>query len=636
VLVGVAIAFALVRSAGVAGTSAVPGVLRTAAVGAAFFGLCGWGLTGVLVPPSVLPHRGLLVLPIGAAVSSVALAVLGLFHVPFDVSLALVLATAALAAVRHGVTARRGAARWAGAGAVRLALPVLLAAIVGAISLVPVLRSGFETIPGQNGDAILVAGSALLVEHAPPTATRNDLPINRIPLQWRSKYPIYYALAAVSTLAGQTPIQAFGTVSALVLAATALGLFLFAAYAMRAPPWVAILSILLVPLDRIVMYVTVHPYYNELWGQFALPFMLLFGWLYLREPSRRAAALFALFLVFGLLVYPLMVIFPVLFLVPLAWSRWRDARRSGDPLGWIAALRLPRVRRRPWLWIPVAVVVVPVVAVLVRGFVEKAVSALDVLLPGTNLANWSGPALPYLPGPFFFGMPGVGAIDYLGVGAVGVLALLGLRRVRPDVRMPLGVMAVAAALVGVYFRLRGQGQLFYFKDLAFLGPYVLMLALVGLSALITSRRWALVAAGVAGVGAALVIVPIGASQEIDQTYAQATPQVLQLAGWDRTLPRGATVRLDVPPSGWQLWAAYMLHDHPLSALAPLGGFFPHPPLGRKADYVITFRPQPRPADAFGRPLYRNSQYELWRMRPSVPGPDVSHRGLIWDVTKITF
>jgi hypothetical protein len=80
----------------------------------------------------------------------------------------------------------------------------------------------------------------------------------------------------------------------------------------------------------------------------------------------------------------------------------------------------------------------------------------------------------------------------------------------------------------------------------------------------------------------------------------------------------------------------MLHDHPLSALAPLGGFFPHPPLGRKADYVITFRPQPRPADAFGRPLYRNSQYELWRMRPSVPGPDVSHRGLIWDVTKITF
>ena len=635
-LAAAVIAFALARSAGVAGLSAAAGVLRTAAVAVAFFGLCGWGLTLALVPARLRPHRLLLVLPIGAATSSFALAVLGLFHVPFAGSLAVVIAAAVAAALRYGVRRPAEPRARADAPLMRIGVPVILAAFVALISLIPIFRSGFETIPGQNGDAILVAGSAVLVEHAPPTATRNDLPINRIPLQWRSKYPIYYALAAVATLAGQTPIQAFATVSALILAATALGLFLFALYAVRAPPWVALLSALLVPLDRIVVYVTIHPYYNELWGQFALPFMLLFGWLYLREPSRRTAALFLLFLLFGLLVYPLMVVFPVLFLVPMAWTRWRQSRRSGESLRWISALRLPRPRTRPWLWIPVAIVAVPVIAVLVRGFVEKALSALDVLLPGTNLANWSGPGLPYLPGPQFFGMPGPGALDYVGLALVAALAAVGLRRVRPELRAPMGVMVVVAALIGVYFRLRGEGQLFYFKDLAFLGPYVLILALLGLSALLASRRRIAVAAGVTGTAAALVVVPTGAAREIDATYAQATPSVLELATWDSALPRAASIRIDVPPSGYQLWAAYMLHDHPLSALAPLGGFFPHPPPGRKAAYALTFRPQRRPADAFGRPVEQNAEFELWRMRPSVPGPDVSQRGLVWDVTKITF
>ena len=46
-----------------------------------------------------------------------------------------------------------------------------------------------------------------------------------------------------------------------------------------------------IPLDRIVMYVTIHPYYNELWGQFTLPFILLLGWRYLSAPDRRSAIL---------------------------------------------------------------------------------------------------------------------------------------------------------------------------------------------------------------------------------------------------------------------------------------------------------------------------------------------------------
>jgi hypothetical protein len=233
-------------------------------------------------------------------------------------------------------------------------------------------------------------------------------------------------------------------------------------------------------------------------------------------------------------------------------------------------------------------------------------------------------------------MPGYNAADYAGLAAVCVLAAVGLWRARAEIRIPLGAMVVVTALLGVYFKLRANGQLFYFKDLGFLGPYVLTLALLGLGRLVAARPHVVAVAGAAGLAAAFVAVPIGAAREVDETYVQAPQEVLQLASWGQHLPSGASIRNDVPPSGWQLWADYMLHDHRLSASTPLGAMFPHPPVGRKADYVLTFRPQPRPADAAGRPVDANDQFELWRMKPSIPGPDISQRGLIWDITKVTF
>jgi len=98
--------------------------------------------------------------------------------------------------------------------------------------------------------------------------------------------------------------------------------------------------------------------------------ILLFGWLYLRGPSRHGAVLFGVFLAFGLLVYPLMVPFPVLFLAPFAWRQWRQRESRAWP-GRIKALRGPRSRARASLMIGGLVVAVPVAAVLVRGFVEK-------------------------------------------------------------------------------------------------------------------------------------------------------------------------------------------------------------------------------------------------------------------------
>jgi hypothetical protein len=642
-VVACGIGLVLALDTGVVGVAAFPAVARTAAVGIAFFGLCGYPLAYALVRGELRAHRALFVLPLGATVSSLALAALGLLHVPLKVSLAVVIAAAALATVR--VLRRRGdreagdASTAAAPGApalLRIALPFLLVAIVGLISLLPSFRSGFVSVPGQNGDAILVVGTADLLEHAPPTATRTDTPIPSIPLEWRSKYPIYYALAAISTLAGQDPIQAFPTVVALMLALTALGFFLFARYVLRTPLWLGLLVLFLLPLDRIAMYVAIHPYYNELWGQFTLPFVLLFGWRYLNAPDRREAILFVVFAVLCLLAYPLVIPFPAVFLVASGLVVWRRRRAEGRSVRWISGLELPRPGPRSWLWIPIVVVAVPVVVVLGRGFVEKTVSALQVILPGSSLVGWSGSALPFLPFPEFVGMPGSAAVDLVGLAVVCLLAVVGLSRVRSEVRWPVGAMVIATALIGVYFRERFDGQLFFFKDLSFVGPYVLMLALVALAWLVRSRALRTAAIGVVGIAAALIVIPVGAKREINATFPQANQYVLQLRTWNRELPRGSSVLVDIYPSGWQLWASYMLVDHPLATPIPLGGIFPHPAIGFKADYLISLRIKPPPGYAvLGPPILSNAEFQLWRMNPSLKAPEVATRPLIYDLTHIT-
>ena len=636
----------LARHAGVAGhigVSAVPAVLLTGAAAIALFALCGYPVARLLVAGEFAPARALVALPLGATVSGLALAALGLLHVPLKVSLAALIAVAVAAnawvLLRPRAHSSSDAESDIGPGTpwlVRVGVPLAVAGIVACIALVPIFRSGYATVPGQNGDAILVVGTAVLLEHHPPTATGvTSTPIPGIPLEWRSKYPIYYPLAAVATLAGQDPITAFPTVAALMLALAALGFFLFARYVLRAPPWVGLLVLFVLPLDRIAIYVVDHPYYNELWGQFALPFMLLFGWRYLTSPDRRTAALFVLFGVLCLLAYPLVIPFPAIFLLAGAVAVWRRRRKAGEPVGWIAGLRLPRPGRA-WVWVPILVVLVPAAFVLGRGFVEKTGTALQVILPGSNLQGWSGSALPFLPFPEFVGMPSSALLDELGLALVCLLAAVGLTRVRAEARWAVGTMVVATALIGVYFRNRTDGELFFFKDLAFAGPYVLMLALVALGWLATSRARRLAAVGLVGVVAALLAIPWGAEREIERTFPQANHYVMQIRTWNRELPRGSSVLVDIEPSGWQLWASYMLTDHPLSTPNPLDGIFPHPAIGTKADYLIAMRPQLPPRWAIvGAPVFSNAQFVVWHMNQRLRWPDVSARPLIYDLSHIT-
>ncbi|HEV2752198.1 MAG TPA: hypothetical protein VGV36_00035, partial [Solirubrobacteraceae bacterium] len=515
-------------------------------------------------------------------------------------------------------------------------LPLGLAALAASLALIPVFRTGFATVIGQNGDAVMAVGTAELLRSAPPTAVDPALPVDQVPIVWRSKLPIYYVLAGVAELAGQTAVTAFATVSAVLLGLVALGLFLLARHLFAASLGAAAAVTFLVPLDRMVLHLAIHPFYNPLWGLLTLPFTLLFGWRFLERPSRRTLAPLVLFALLGLFAYPLLLPFPALFLGVVAWLQWRRAKAEERRPGWIAALGLPRVRAHHVGYAIVGLLSLPVVAVLVRGVIEKTWSAAAVVFPGGDLSGWSGPALPYLPFARFFGIEGSGP---LAVGAVlGILALAfhGARALRRDVALAMGAVTAGALVFALFFYLRGQGELFYFKILSFLGPLVLTLGVLGLWRGWTraSRAPARVALGVGGVVLVLALAA-GTARELDETYEYATAPVLELARWDERLPAGASVRIDVPPSGYQLWTWYMLDSRPVSASAPLTGFFPHPPFGRAGDFALTVAQAPRPPDALGAPVLRNSGYAMYRLDSDPRVPDTSSQRLVWPYTEIT-
>jgi hypothetical protein len=191
----------------------------------------------------------------------------------------------------------------------------------------------------------------------------------------------------------------------------------------------------------------------------------------------------------------------------------------------------------------------------------------------------------------------------------------------------LGAMLAGAFLMALNFALRDFGEYFYFKVMAFAGPVVVALGVVALGrgALGAASRGARVAAAT-GLAALAIVYLVNARNELEGVVAQASADTFELRSWAARLPAGRTIRMDIPPSGVQLWAAYMLHTHPLSASSPVyKTTYPHVPRGRKADYVLVQAAQRRPAEAVGAPVLHNREYALYRMNPAVRGPDRSSR-----------
>jgi hypothetical protein len=586
--------------------SAVPDVVRAIAATVVVFGIGGFGLVRLLLPAPLRRHELLWVLPTGGCAVGVAMTVLGFAAVPFPASLAMVL----LAGVALGVFAvrRRG---WPALDARELAWPSFLGVVVLAVALIPVISVLHYAAPvGTGSDAHVATGAANFLQHAYPTSVDTSVPINQMPSTWQSKYPIYYAFAGVSSVSGLATWQVLPVLAAMLLALAAVGLFLFARDVLGVPLAVAAVAMMVAGLDRLALFTVLNPYFNQTWGWVTLPFTLVLGWWAvqpgLERRSRQATlALLALFALVLVLAYPLAAPIPAVPIVMFAVLERRRRIAAGERV-----FRLRSLYRgaRSLIWIIPAAALL---AIPVAGAVDKGISALNVLLPGHSLAGWGGDLGRYLPFNYALSLPS--SLLYLPLlVAILALAAYGLSWQHPSLKWGLGGLLALGLLLAVYFRHRQFGWYFEFKLLAFIGPLVLLMAVVGAWRLPRYRVTALAGLAVASISAAFLVV-----HNLGYQLPQAT---IQLSAWAKSLPRDASVRLDMPPPD-QLWGAYFLDARALCSQTPLlGTDYPHVPVSRMADYIVSLRALPRPADAVGPALRRNDGYLLYRENSSVPGP----------------
>jgi hypothetical protein len=582
------------------------GTLRATAAAVVLFGVCGYGVVRMWLPDGLRRHEPLWILPVGACVSSLSLTVLGYAYVPFWLSLPLVLAAAAgLAAYAHrrrGWTPRPGAsAGW----------PAFAALMVACVALVPMFVAGAPTVIGPGSDAHMAAGTGEYLRHSHPTGFDASGPVDRVPLLWRSKPPIYYALGAVATLSGLETWQALAPLAALMLALASVGFFLVARELLGAGLAAGVGALAVVGLDRMVLHTVMTPYFNQTWGFATLPFALALSWWAVRHRSVAAAGLLALFLALGAFAYPLALPIPLAALGVFALADLLRRRREGRPLG---LPHVPGGRRALIVAVPLALAL----AIPAWGVLEKARRAAEVVLnPNASLAGWGGDVFDFFPTQHFLAIPFETAWWVAAAGILG-LAVFALARVERALAAGMAVTIGAFLLAAFSFRQRDFGYYLEFKTLAFVAPLLLACAAAGAGRL-----------GRVGLGllAALVLAAaVSGRQEVVNTGHHLRAEVTELREWDDSLPPDASVRLDMFPPD-QLWAGYMLSGQPLCSQTPLlNTAYPRVPLSRRADYVLVSRFQEyrqggKPVDALGAPVRENQIFRLYRARPGIPGPD---------------
>ena len=612
VVAGVAlVAFVLALITHAVHLEAIPGLILGTLASLVLFAVCGDALAQALLPRAWSPLRPLIGMALGAATAGLALTALGLARIPLSVSLWLTLAAGILASVAVRRSVRRNGRP--AIDRVELGRWVVLLFLLFCVALIPAWRTGADTIYGANPDAHQVAGIAVLFQHVPPTAKDVRLPIDTVPSAWRFRYPIFYGLAGASNLAHSDPIRVFPAMAALLVVIAALGFGALAAFCLRLRSPTAMLAAGAVGLAPVTLYLAWHPYWNQLWGFALLPYAVLFGWRALADRDGRAAILFALVAVALWLAYPLALPYPLFILAGFAVAFWRRPR-------------LPALRRwQAWASVLVGLLVL-LPAVAGAGLkLEQGVSQL--VSPHSDL--WGGDITHFLPVGRFAGTGG-GIVPALVVLAV---AAAGLWRLPRRIRWALGVPLGALCLLDLRFRLVSSGAYMDFKHLSFVGGFILLLAAgaVGHWLFADRRRFpAPLGLRTARLGAAvLALAWIAAVLVQDRREGFRIPQqapaaMFQLRDWAARLPARSSVRVDIPPSGVQLWAVYMLARQPVDSGDPVvGTTYAHAPYGERADYSLSYRyylgpgpkrPYPVPLFAVGPPVFENGVVVLRRIK----------------------
>ncbi|MBA2506959.1 MAG: hypothetical protein H0V29_13625 [Thermoleophilaceae bacterium] len=599
------------RQAGVSGPAAVADVTRAALATIFVFGLCGHALARALVPERLQPYRLLFVLPSGAVASGLALTLLGFAAVPFHLSLAVVLVGAALSAF---AVHRRYPKPAPHADGMVLGALAVVAVLVTAIALLPTFRSGVATVTGYGSDAHLAVGSTTLLQHAYPNSTQTAYPVDEVQIPWRSKYPIFYSLAAVSSVSGLEPWQALMTVTAILLAIAGLGFFLLARHTFGAAAGVAVLAGAAAVLDRMVFHLATHPYYNQMWGLLTLPFALVLADEWVRKRERRAGWLLALMLAGGVFAYPLMLPFPALILAGVFIVDRRKRKARGEEVAPLDPRRLWRGPKSLIWMIPLGLLLL----VPIQGVLEKLAEGIAILGdPSNSLVGWRGDVTYYPNLEFFLG---AGGVPGGGILALGVLALgaYGLSRQPRRLAIPYAVVLGLALLAAVYFRNVTFGEYFYYKTLSFAGPLIVVIAVVAAGSLLWRRSIVPRIAALAVLGLFGITALAAARDEVATSFDQLTVELRDLRDWGGAIPAGASVRLDTPQES-QLWQSYMLSEHPLGSRSP-NNTHPHVPVTQGADYALDAVTRPPPGEAAKRPggglqppVFANADWRLWKL-----------------------
>jgi hypothetical protein len=597
-------------------------VARIVLAACALFGIAGFGLTRLLLPDALRRHELLWVLPVGAAAVAFAMTPLGYLRLPFALNLGVVIAGGLALSVfawrRHGLPARPepGSHGW----------PAYLGLLLLATALVPLFRSGFLTVIGDGSDAHLAAGTAELLRHVAPGDVDASLPVDQVPLVWASKQAIYYAFGAVATLSGHETYEVLSTLCALILTFATVGMYVLARELLLAGVGAAAAAMALAGLDRMVLHTGIHPYFNQTWGYMTVPFAIVLAAHLVRTPSRGGTVLLGLFLIVGAFAYPLAVPIPLWVAGVMWWVARRERRKAGEDVPglrdlWRRFLALPRRYRWP-VYLLALLLLKPV-----WGVVEKMTGGSQVLIdPRNSLQLWGGDLAGYFPEEQFFSIYDAD-LWYVALAVIVGVAVWEMRTrlSKPAFAGLLSVMLVGAA-IAASMRARDYGYYFHFKILAFIGPLVVVCAACGFARF---RRWGVVAL-VFWSGWAVA----GARAEVAGTFDELPRTVLELRDWSERLPAGTSVRLDVQP-GSQLWAAYMLADHPLCSQRPLDDTsYPHVPISRQADYVLV-RLLRKPYDAVGAPIMSNKEFSLYKLPAGLAGGDRCSQRMVQTVRKIT-
>jgi hypothetical protein len=583
----------------------VQAALRAVVAAVLIFGVAGFGVTRLVLPERLRRRELLWILPVGACVHSLAMTALGFAFVPFHVALAITVA----AGVAVGVYAvRRVPGRPRAAGSF---WPAVIALLLVAVALAPYFTAGFPTVTGSGSDAFHAVGAAEFLQHNHPLERHADGPLDRFPLRWGSKQPIYYALGSVASVSGLEPYETLAPTAAVVITLAAIGIFLLASELLGASLLGAGVAMAVTGLNAMVLHTALNPYFNQTWGYFTLPFSLVLGWWAVHHRSRAAALLCSLFLLVGGLAYPLMLPIPLLAIAIFVW---------------LEPVRLPSIRAlyrgsRSLIWVvPLAVLLFVPAAAAAEKIWDATVLLVD---PGQSLRAWGGDIQAYIPTYQFFSLP-EDTLWWLPVIAMVGLAAWLLFRLPRALGIGLGAVMVAFLAAGALFRQREFGAYFEFKTLAFSAPLVVMCAAVALSRF---RRVGLVLL-------ALFVISAGFAGrlEVRGTGLQLREEQLELADWAADLPPDASIRLDTLPSA-QLWGSYMLSSRRLCSQRPLlGTDYPHVVYSRDADFILTDQVGRKfyggdPPDADGPPVRQNEVFTLYRAKPDLPGEDLCSKEL---------